>query len=59
MTSKKQLNLRLPPDLRALMDQVRDADGVPYAQQILRGLQLYFESRGVKLAPRKRGKDAA
>ena len=59
VTRNKQLNLRLPPDLRARMDQVRDDEGVPYAQQIMRGLQLYFESKGVKLAARKRGKDAA
>jgi hypothetical protein len=40
--------------LVAAMNRLRDAEGIPYAQQIRRGLKLFLESKGVKVKAERR-----
>lgn len=47
---------RIDEDLLAHMETLKERDGIPYSEQVRRGLKLFFESRGlaVKKAERKR-----
>lgn len=37
-----------PGDLINAMESLRERDGIPFSEQIRRGLRLWFESNGVK-----------
>jgi hypothetical protein len=50
---EKALSLRLDRADADLIDQIRERDGVPASEQIRRGLQLWFEQKGVLKQKRK------
>jgi hypothetical protein len=45
---KKLYSVRLDPELISRMREIKARDGVPESEQIRRGLQLWFEQKGVK-----------
>jgi len=49
---KVMYSLRLDPDVLTLLKQIKARDGIPESEQIRRGLDLWFEQKGVK--PKKR-----
>ena len=50
--NKIMISLRLDPEQARLLKVVKARDGVPEAEQIRRGLTLWFEQKGVK--PKRR-----
>jgi hypothetical protein len=52
---KELTAFRVDPELMEALRQVKDRDGIPIAEQVRRGLLLWFDSKGVKIkASRKR-----
>ena len=47
------ISLRLDPEQARLLKLVKARDGVPEAEQIRRGLNLWFEQKGVLKEKRK------
>lgn len=52
--NKVVYSLRLDPADAALLEQIRERDGVPASEQIRRGLRMWFEQKGVLKPKRKR-----
>jgi hypothetical protein len=44
--AKRVFTFALSDELKALLQEVKRKEGVPEAEQIRRGLRLWFESRG-------------
>lgn len=55
MPPKKTFTFSLPDELKDGLRMVRERDGTPDAEQIRRGIQLWLDSKGVKVkaAPRR------
>ena len=47
------ISLRLDPEQARLLKAIKARDGVPEAEQIRRGLMLWFEQKGVMKPKRK------
>ena len=52
MLTKVMISLRLEPDQARLLKVIKARDGIPEAEQIRRGLMLWFEQKGV-VKPKK------
>ena len=50
---KQLYSVRLDPKLISRMREIKVRDGVPESEQIRRGLQLWFEQKGVKPTTKK------
>jgi hypothetical protein len=51
---ERVITFRPDNDIFEAMTSLRDRDGVPFSQQIRRGLRMWLESKGVLQMPRKR-----
>lgn len=54
MTPKKTFTFAIAEDMKAALSRIRERDGIPEAEQIRRGVQMWLESRGESKAERKR-----
>jgi hypothetical protein len=59
MTAQKTFTFAIPPEMKAALRAIREADGIPEAEQIRRGVQMWLDSRRIKserqrVGPRKR-----
>ena len=52
--AKERLNFWIEQDQAAGLQAIRVRDGVPVAEQIRRGIQLYLESKG-ETQPKRKG----
>jgi hypothetical protein len=55
--NKVVYSLRLDPADAALLEEIRERDGVPASEQIRRGLRMWFEQKGV-LKPKQQKRKA-
>jgi hypothetical protein len=46
-TTGKTFTFLIPPELKRALQQVRERDGIPEAEQIRRGIALWLESKGI------------
>jgi predicted DNA-binding protein len=53
MTPLKLAAFRLPDELIAALQEIKDRDGIPVAEQVRRALESWVKSKGVK-SERKR-----
>ena len=55
VTPLKQTNFRLEEELLEALQEIRDRDGIPVAEQVRRAIRNWVDSKGVKVrAERKR-----
>ncbi|MEO7891219.1 MAG: hypothetical protein ABIW19_14570 [Vicinamibacterales bacterium] len=54
---RRVATFRVDEDVLEGMEFLRDRDGIPFSEQIRRGLRLWLDSKGVKVkaAPRRAG----
>ncbi len=46
--AKRSFTFAISDELKALLQEVRRREGIPEAEQIRRGLRLWFESKGYR-----------
>jgi hypothetical protein len=49
LSPKELTAFRVDPELMEALRRVKDRDGIPIAEQVRRGLLLWFDSKGVKV----------
>jgi hypothetical protein len=54
MTPKKTFTFAISDDMKAALTRIRERDGIPEAEQIRRGVQMWLDSQGVKKTERPR-----
>jgi Arc/MetJ-type ribon-helix-helix transcriptional regulator len=54
MSPKKTFTFAIPDEMKAALQRVRERDGIPEAEQIRRGVQMWLDSRGGIKAERRR-----
>lgn len=62
MAPTKQTAFRLPADLMASIQAIKDRDGIPLAEQVRRALATWVQERGIETPAAKktaRGRGAA
>lgn len=53
MSPKKTFTFAIPDEQKEALRGIRERDGIPEAEQIRRGIQLWIDSRGFKAANRR------
>jgi hypothetical protein len=57
LSPKELTAFRVDPELMEALRLVKERDGIPIAEQVRRGLQMWFDSKGVKVkTARKRAR---
>lgn len=56
MPTKKTFTFHISPEQKDALRDIRERDGIPEAEQIRRGIQLWIDSKGIgqkRAAPRR------
>jgi predicted DNA-binding protein len=53
VTPLKLAAFRLPDELIAALQQIKERDGIPIAEQVRRALEAWVQSKGIKAASRR------
>ena len=53
MPDKVMYSIRMDPEHKRRLEQIKTRDGIPEAEQIRRALWLWFAEKGVKPKPKR------